>query len=66
MEKEYWAVCEVAVYLGVSDKFVYRNKEAIPGLVRIGSLIRFHVPTLKNGLAKPAKRPPSADNKHGL
>jgi predicted DNA-binding transcriptional regulator AlpA len=65
MEREYLAVCEVAQLIGCSEKTIYKIGKSLPGYTRIGTLIRFHKATLLDGLAKP-KRPPSADNKHGL
>jgi predicted DNA-binding transcriptional regulator AlpA len=64
MEREYLAVCEVAQLLGCSEKFVYRNKERLPGYLKVAGLIRFHRQSLVDGL-KP-KRPKPAGNKHGL
>jgi hypothetical protein len=65
MEKQYLAVCEVAELLSCSEQFVYRNKERLPGFVRIAGLIRFHKQTLLDGL-KPKRPKPSEGGRHGL
>ena len=65
MEKQYLAVCEVAEILGCSEQFVYRNKERLPGYVRIAGLIRFHKATLLDGL-KPKSLRPMPAGRHGL
>lgn len=59
MRKEYLVVKEVAEILGCSSKWIYANKESIPGYLRIGTLIRFHKDTLLDRLLTKAKRPPA-------
>ncbi len=52
----FYTVKEVAAYLGVSEKWVYRHREVVPGFFRLGSLILFDKLLLEEELKKRAKK----------
>lgn len=69
----YLTVGEVAVLLGKCEKWVYSNKEEIPGFFRLAKSIFFDQEVLfsdlKSRASKPAARKsasPSSEDRHGL
>lgn len=56
MKDQLWVVQQVADYIGVSAKWVYRHQKEIPGWIKIGSLIRFNPKILIEECSKPVKR----------
>ena len=70
MKSPYWSVKEVAAYIGISIKWVYKKKEKLPGYTYIHGLHKFHTDTFIEGLKRLSKRPPKdygkGDNPHSL
>lgn len=69
MKSPFLTVNDVADYLGASVKWVYKNKERIPGYFKINGLIRFDRELLVQGLKEKATKPTvsrSPMDRHGL
>jgi len=69
MKSPFWSVKEVAAYIGISIKWVYKHKTKLPGYTYIHGLHKFHADTLIEGLKHLSKRPPrfrGGDNPHAL
>jgi excisionase family DNA binding protein len=52
----FYTVKEVASYLGVSEKWVYRHRDLVPGHFKLGSLLLFDRRILEEEIAKRAKQ----------
>lgn len=69
MDSSFLSVKEVAELLKVSSKWVYLNKELIPGYFKLGKSIFFHRDVLLDGLKERASKPQnrgSGENRHHL